>query len=145
MERFSSSRRAFGIFARTAVASAIVASMTLGAGATHLGRKNAGYALSVEDGSYAQSTTAWVAAPAGTTANASTSPQLWVYARCYQDGRLVYWEAPEVTSAMTATLTLGPTDWWTSGAADCTADLQMWDVKRAQWKTLAHSTFQAAG
>ena len=66
----------------------------------------------------------------------------YVTLRCYQNGGLVY----QLTNAMFATslnkiFTLGPTPSWTSGAANCTADLHTWASRNGRVTTLASTSF----
>jgi hypothetical protein len=65
----------------------------------------------------------------------------WVVAKCYQAGRMVYSETrgfyPEYPWGQT--FTLGPTGYWTGGAANCTADLIT--TSRTKQVTLATTSF----
>ena len=65
----------------------------------------------------------------------------WVVANCYQGGRVVYSETRGFFPSYPwgQTFTLGPTGYWTSGAADCTAEL--FTTSRKGNVTLATSSF----
>ena len=55
----------------------------------------------------------------------------WVVARCYQNGTLVYEQANGIfATSLNQIFTLGPTGYWTGGAADCTAYLQNWSTSK---------------
>jgi hypothetical protein len=77
---------------------------------------------------------------------ATTNPggDVWVYARCFQQGASVYAEVAPVGANNQATLTLGPTPRWTGGAATCTAQEGYWSAK-GRWRTLAETTFDVSG
>ncbi len=98
--------------------------------------------LSVPDGTYATSATAWVGDGTLSTASAE-STGMKVKAECYQDGALVYRQYANVVGS-TATLTLGPTPAWTGGAATCTAELGSFD-KRVRWRAVASDSFSVTG
>jgi len=70
----------------------------------------------------------------------------WVDARCYQGGTLVYeqWAGFYAGYPAGQTFTLGPTQMWTGGAANCTARLVEWTSKGTD-KTLASVGFNVAG
>ena len=144
MERLGIARRTFGILVRATLAAALVATIVLGSGMGNVARRSS-MSVAVDDGSYGGTTTAWVLSTGGNLAQATGSGELWVWAECFQNDHLVYWENPRVGSSMTATLTLGPTAWWTGGAAACTADLKWWDVKRSRFVVLSTTTFDVAG
>ncbi|HET8651114.1 MAG TPA: hypothetical protein VFM13_00925 [Gaiellaceae bacterium] len=74
---------------------------------------------------------------------ATTRP--WVNANCYQNGRLVYsqWRGFFDEYRSGQVLTLGPTASWTSGDADCRADLVNRDNFRK--RVLASTTFHVVG
>jgi hypothetical protein len=65
----------------------------------------------------------------------------WVEVRCYQNATLVYdnWVGYFSSYEFPQVFTLGPTQLWTSGAANCTAALVSEDSRRP--KTLATLTF----
>ncbi len=89
----------------------------------------------VPDGLFAGQTTATVN-PGGSTA--------WAWARCYQDDSLVYQQWVRVNAENQATFTLGPTQLWTSGTANCVAEEGTWN-KNNRWQRLASTTFMAWG
>ena len=91
--------------------------------------------ITVPDGVFAGTTTATLN-PGGSDA--------WAYARCYQDGTLVYAQYVRSTSSGTATFTLGPTPMWDSGAANCTAEEGSWG-KNGRWRAVATTTFNVSG
>jgi hypothetical protein len=90
--------------------------------------------VTVADGVFAGTTVATVN-PGGDT---------WVRGRCYQNGGLVYEEYVHVDANNKATLTLGPTANWTSGAATCTAE-ELELGRNQRWHTLASAGFNVAG
>lgn len=87
-----------------------------------------GTGLVVPDGVFAGRTTA--------TAGAAYR---WVHARCTQAGTVVYEQWVKADAAGNATLTLGPTPMWTSGAADCWAEDGNWNKSR--WRQTSTTTF----
>ena len=55
----------------------------------------------------------------------------WVVAKCYQNGVLVYEQANGIfETSLNQIFALGPTGYWTGGAADCTALLQNWSTSK---------------
>ena len=72
----------------------------------------------------------------------------WVTLTCSQNGVLVYQLslAQFLGTVYSRTFTLGPTNAWESGAADCTATLENWDdySKNGKIYPLASKTFAAA-
>jgi hypothetical protein len=55
----------------------------------------------------------------------------WVVAKCYQNGTLVYEQANGIfATSLNQIFTLGPTGYWTGGAADCTASLENWSTSK---------------
>ena len=93
--------------------------------------RNSGH-ISVPDGAYGGTTVATVN-PGG---------DVWVRARCYQGGNLVYEQYVRPGGDNQATLTLGPTPNWTSGDADCTAQEGSFG-RTNRWKAVAETTFNA--
>jgi hypothetical protein len=89
--------------------------------------------ITVPDGVFAGTVTATLN-PGGTT--------MWAYARCWQDGTLVYEQWVKNTSSNTATFTLGPTPLWQGGSANCAADEGYW-AKNGHWRALVSTTFNA--
>ncbi|MBF8289524.1 MAG: hypothetical protein HW391_492 [Chloroflexi bacterium] len=93
-------------------------------------------AITVADGSFAQTTVA--------TANPGDDGT-WVMAECFQNGTIVYRQYVRVDPAThQATLTLGPTPSWSSGAASCRAEEGVW-FKGTRWRVLATTTFEVSG
>lgn len=90
--------------------------------------------ISVPDGAFAGTTTATVN-PGGSGT--------WAYARCYQDGTLVYAQYVRANSDNQAMFTLGPTPMWQSGAADCTAEEGTWG-RNGRWRVVADTTFHVS-
>jgi len=78
-----------------------------------------------------------------TTAYAGPSSATWVRAQCYQNGSKVYEQYRTFDSNRQATLTLGPTPGWSSGAASCTA--QDGYFRNSTWKVTSSSTFSVSG
>jgi hypothetical protein len=120
---------------------ALIVAITLVARGEPGGADNAlagrhGGALTIPDGTFAGTTTA--------TANPGTEGT-WVMGECYQDGTLVYRQYVRVDpSTHTATLTLGPTPSWTSGAASCRGEEGSW-FKGGRWRVVATTTFEVSG
>ena len=90
--------------------------------------------ISVPDGVYAETVTATIA-PAG----------LWVYAACYQGNSMVYGQYVQSNASGQAVLQLGPTSWWTGGAADCAAQAGGWSSRNGQWVAQGATTFAVEG
>jgi hypothetical protein len=100
-----------------------------------LAARNSG-TLTIPDGSFASTTTA--------TANPGTEGT-WVMAECFQNGSVVYRQYVRVDPAtQQATLTLGPTPSWTSGAASCRGEEGTW-FKGTRWRVVATTTFEVSG
>ena len=138
----SAARHVTGVAAQALLVAAIIAAIALalsplyqpaswaiGTDGAAAGRGH----ISVPDGRFAGTTTATVN-PGGSGA--------WVFARCYQDGVLVYGQYARVTGDNTAMLTLGPTPSWSSGTATCTAEEGTWS-KSGRWQKVAGTTFTA--
>jgi hypothetical protein len=74
------------------------------------------------------------------TTRATSKP--FVSLHCYQGGEMVYWASagfyPDYPWPWAQTFTLA-SDYWTGGAADCTAELYYWTGKR--FVTLASQSF----
>jgi hypothetical protein len=75
--------------------------------------------------------------------NATSRP--WVYANCYQNGTWVYgkWAGFFADYSGSTLFTLGPTNLWQGGDADCTAELVNRD--NYQNKVLAKTSFHVYG
>ena len=105
-----------------------------GAADAFAGRNNG--VLTIPDGTFGGTTTA--------TANPGVEGT-WVFAECSQNGAVVYRQYVKVDPATRqATLTLGPTPSWTSGAATCRGEEGFW-FKGSRWRVVASTTFEAAG
>lgn len=91
--------------------------------------------ISVPNGVYAGTDVATIDPASGT---------IWVDARCYQGGSLVYEQWAAADSSLQATLTLGPTPAWTGGAASCTATANALQ-RSGRFKLLASTTFSVSG
>jgi hypothetical protein len=131
------------VLAAFVVAVSMLVSLGIGTSA-EAGRSKVG--ISVSDAGYADSVAAYVTGAESTTAKAastSDSSDYWVRASCSQDGSLVSKQTVRVSGG-TAMLTLGPTRLWTSGSADCVAELGSFS-KRGRWKSAATTTFHVAG
>lgn len=96
---------------------------------------HAAVAISVPNGVFASTDVATVDPATGS---------IWVDAKCYQSGKLVYEQWAAVNGSLQATLTLGPTPSWTSGAASCTATANQLQ-RSGKFKQLAATTFNASG
>ncbi|MCI0583758.1 MAG: hypothetical protein L0227_12875 [Chloroflexi bacterium] len=117
------------------VAVTIVARGEPGAADDAFAGRNSGV-LTIPDGTFGSTTTA-TANPGG--------EGTWVKAECFQDGTIVYRQYVKVDPVThQATLNLGPTPSWTSGAATCTGEEGYW-AKSSRWRVLATTTFEAAG
>lgn len=90
--------------------------------------------FSIADGSFAQTTTVLRGSATAT----------WVRARCYQDGNLVYEQYVSYGGSQSATLSLGPTPMWSSGAATCTGE-EGWWRNGSRWRTVGSDTFTVSG
>jgi hypothetical protein len=92
--------------------------------------------LTIDNGVFAGTTVA--------TANPGTDGT-WVMGECYQNGTLVYRQYVKVDPAThQATLTLGPTPSWTSGAASCNGEEGGWG-KNGRWRAVATTSFEVSG
>ena len=91
-----------------------------------------GGALTVPNGTFAGTTTA--------TAGAAYN---WVHARCSQGGTVVYEQWVKSDGLKQATLSLGPTPLWQSGAASCWAEDGVWNKSR--WRQQNTTTFNVSG
>lgn len=89
--------------------------------------------ISVPDGVFASTTTATVN-PGG---------DVYVRARCYQNGDHVYEQYVGVDSNNQAVLQLGPTPLWSGGAADCTAEEGSFG-RNQRWHTIARTSFSVS-
>jgi hypothetical protein len=67
----------------------------------------------------------------------------WAHAKCYQDGTLVYEQYLRYATDGTATLTLGPTPMWASGAASCVGEDGWWQ-DGSRWRINATDAFTVA-
>ena len=115
----------------------LIALLVVGAmaGTAFAGKPGSGTTTSsfrVDDGVHAGTTTAYQGA----------SGAVWVHASCYQNGSLVF-EDWRTYSGGTATIALGPTPNWTSGAADCTAEEGSF-ARNNRWRVSGATTFHAA-
>ena len=79
-----------------------------------------------------------------TTATTHTGPTTWVHAACYQGGLQVYEQYVKTDANNQAVLTLGPTPFWPSGAAACTADEGTW-MANGRFKVSASTDFSVSG
>jgi hypothetical protein len=62
----------------------------------------------------------------------TATPYPWVTLRCYQNGSLVYQTSNGIfPTSIGQIFTLGPSGLWTSGAAACTATLEIWETHQA--------------
>jgi len=102
------------------------------AGAANAGRGGAN--LTVPDGVFGGTTVAH-ANPGG----AGT----WVHATCMQGGAVAMVQWVRVDANNQATLTLGPTPSWSSGAATCTAE-EGYFGSNSRWRVQDTTTFSVA-
>lgn len=92
--------------------------------------------LTIPDGAFASTTTA-TANPGG--------ENTWVMAECFQNGTIVYRQYVKVdATTFQATLTLGPTPSWVSGAASCRGEEGTWS-RSGRWHVVATTTFEVSG
>lgn len=89
-------------------------------------------AMRVDDGVFAGTTTAY----------RGTSTAVWVHAKCYQGGTIVFEQWRMYVDA-TATLSLGPTPSWSSGAANCTAE-EGYYSRNMRWRSIGSTVFNVA-
>ncbi len=106
-------------------------------------------ALLVPFSTIAASSKSYISVPDGvfggtTTATTHTGPTTWVHAACYQGGMKVYEQYVKTDSNNQAVLTLGPTPFWPSGAASCTADEGTW-MANGRFKVSATTDFSVSG
>ncbi len=90
-------------------------------------------AITVPDGNFGGTTVATIN-PGGES--------VWVKAECYQDGTLVfagYWRPDSNNEAV---IGLGPSQLWTGGDANCTAEEGYFN-KGGRWRVIASTTFNA--
>ncbi len=82
------------------------------------------------------------------TSSTTLSDRPWETARCFQNGALVYFESHPAywpnRSSDPGEFTVGPTDLWAAGAANCVADLQVIG-KNGALRTVASVGFLVAG
>jgi hypothetical protein len=81
----------------------------------------------------------------GSTATATVNPggDVYVRARCYQNGVHVYEQYVRVDSNNRAVLQLGPTPLWSGGAASCTAEEGSFG-RNQRWHTIARTSFSVS-
>ncbi len=89
-------------------------------------------AFVVDDGSFASTT----------LAHGGTGT--WVHAKCTQNGTVVYEQYVKYAADFTATLTLGPTPMWSSGAATCVGEDGWWQ-NGSRWRVNATDAFNVTG
>lgn len=146
----SGARHIVGVSLQALLMAAIITALVFAAAAVSLsapaggdsvfaargGNGGGGGVLTVPDGVFAGTTTA--------TANPGDDGT-WVMAECFQNGTVVYRQYVKVDpTTHQATLTLGPTPSWSSGAASCRAEEGTW-FKGSRWRVLATTTFEVTG
>lgn len=104
--------------------------------------------VSVADATYGSTAMAYVGSADATAKTSSltadtSSDGMLVKAECFQNGEVVYREYSTVSNG-TAPLTLGPTPRWTSGSADCVAELGSFG-KNMRWRATASDSFFVKG
>lgn len=129
--RLSEAMVIVGIVTALAFTSALFIGHPLGAGMT---RAAGSGSITVPNGVFGGTTTATV----------HTGPTTWVHAACYQGGAMVYEQYVKADSYNHAVLTLGPTPFWPSGAASCTAAEGTW-MSSGKFKVSATTTFSVSG
>ena len=78
-----------------------------------------------------------------TLAHQGSSTNTWVRAMCYQGGIKVFEQYRSYDGGL-ASLTLGPTPMWESGAATCTAQEGSWR-RGTTWRAAGSTTFSVSG
>jgi len=95
------------------------------------------FTIFVPDGVFGGTTTAVVTpVPSGTD-------KVFVRAIGTQGGKVVYTQTEIVDAQGHATLMLGPTPYWLSGPATCTAEVG--SFRDGRWHPVASTTFAVAG
>ena len=137
-------RHASGLIAEALLLAALAVALLLilppfihsGTGSLGVGTASAGrYWVEVDSGVYASTTQAEVY---------GDRTDYWLQATCSQDGGVVYQEWVKTDDAGHATLTLGPTERWTGGSADCVANAGYYG-KNFKWKGVASTRFFVSG
>jgi hypothetical protein len=87
-------------------------------------------------------TEAHYGAPVTFTVSTTATAYPYVHLRCYQGGSLVLegWKGYFPTALGDGIFYLGPTPSWSSGAADCTANLEM-VTSNGSWSVLGSTSF----
>lgn len=83
----------------------------------------------------------------GRTVMATVNPGgtgVYVHAECFQNGSLVFEQYAPVNGDNQAMIGLGPTQLWTGGDADCTAE-EGYFGRNGRWHTMASTTFHVNG
>jgi hypothetical protein len=148
--RFARSHKRLG---KSVVEATLIASLAVGlmAGTVFAGKGGGGkpgggttgggtIAMVLMDGA----TEARFGARVGFTVSTTATPYPYVHLRCYQGGTLVA-EGRQgffPTAIGNEWFYLGPTGYWTSGAADCTATLEKYGTK--SWTALASTSFHVS-
>ena len=141
----SGTRHVIGVGLEALLIAAIIASLALAFSAVY---KPAGFVAGVADADAAGRTSARITIPDGvfggtTTATANPGGDSLVYVACYRSGEAVLRVYGRLNSENQATIRLGPTPSWSSGAAHCVGQEGYW-AKSGRWRILAETTFEVA-
>jgi hypothetical protein len=82
------------------------------------------------------------------TVSTTATAYPWVTVKCSQNGTLVSKQSNGIfATSLNQNFTLGPTQNWQSGGADCTATLENWDsyAKNGSITVLASTSFKVLG
>jgi hypothetical protein len=79
-----------------------------------------------------------------TVAHRGSSGAVWVHAKCFQGGTLVFEQWRKYLAGGTTELSLGPTPMWQSGSANCTAEEGSYS-RNNRWRASGSTTFSVSG
>ena len=126
-----------------AVVLVLVGTLLMSAGIASAAKPSAMSVL-VEDAAFGDVVAATVSGSTlAAKASQESTEKLWVFGRCYQGDAWVYGQY-SLVSGGSASLQLGPTPSWRSGAADCVAELGYF-AKNGKWRGMDTTSFSVAG
>jgi hypothetical protein len=131
---------------RTAVLALVGAGLILAAAPALGGRGNSNISLvMLSSSAEATSSAPYIGDQVTFQISTAATDQPWVNISCYRDGAWVYGQGHGFFAGYQfgQVFTLGPTQAWQAGAAECTASLVMWHNGRD--KTLASTSFHVEG
>jgi len=125
--------------AQALIEGALIAAIVVGviAGTALAGKPggtNSTSAFRVDDGPFA----------GVTVAHRGSSGAVWVHAKCFQGGTLVFEQWRKYIADGTTELSLGPTPLWQSGSANCTAEEGSYG-RNNRWRASGSTTFNVSG